>query len=248
MSHLSRAAGAVVISALLLASCIEPRQHHEPGQVAASPPGSVALGEPCAGFESCAAVGGESVGCRCTDQATVPVCVTDAEEGDACSGPAVYAPCRPGTVCASGADAGAGWTCVALGGTGAPCELGTGGCTDDQYCDETGHCATRTARLGQPCLGLDAWSCQAPNVCDLDADVCVAPTPTGGSCSSIIGGRSSCGDSAFCTLSIGERDGTCEPAKADGELCFVNEECLSRICFQAVCGRGYPADAWVSCG
>ena len=171
VSHLLRAATAAFVSVALSAACVEPREHHEPGQVTDAPPGTVALGEPCNGFASCTAVAGKSVGCWCTDQAKVPVCVTDAEEGAPCSGPGVYVPCRPGTVCAAGVDAGAGFTCVALGKTGDLCDLGTVGCADDHYCDQTGHCAMRTALLGESCFSFDAWSCQTPNVCDRDAGV-----------------------------------------------------------------------------
>jgi hypothetical protein len=129
---------------------------------------------------------------------------------------------------------------------GDPCDVGT--CSDDSYCDDTLHCALPTAGLGEACAPLDAWSCKAPNVCDLDTGVCVPPTPVGGHCASIIGGRSSCGASAFCTLSIGEADGVCSAALPDGELCWVDEQCSSRICFAAVCGRGYPTGSYVSCG
>jgi hypothetical protein len=225
-------------------ACIEPRAHQDSDQAPAALPGTVALGDPCRTFEACAPIAGEAVGCRCTDRARVPVCVIDLEEGATCSGPGVFAPCRSGTVCASG-DAGAQFSCVPLGAIGDRCSLV--GCADLSYCDETGHCAAATAGSGERCFALDAWSCKAPNVCDPGTATCRAPTPAGGTCGSIMAGRSVCGALAFCTLSIGERDGTCQQALADGELCWVDEQCLSRICYGAVCGRGFPADVYASC-
>lgn len=235
----------VVFAAALTVRCIEPRKHHESGEIPPADPGTVALGQPCQGFEACAPVPGQDVGCRCTDRDSVPVCVVDAREGDPCSGPGVFAPCRAGTVCSEPADAGATWVCAALGQPGDVCDLG--GCADGAYCDETAHCALATAALGEPCRPIDAWSCKAPNVCDLDTSVCVPPTPIGGHCASIIGGRSACGASAFCSLSIGEAEGVCDAALADGELCWVDEQCLSRICFGGACGRGYATGSYVSC-
>jgi len=236
---------AIACVVLLGSACIQPRGHHEPAPPPPGvAPGSVALGDPCGSFEACAAVAGKSVGCRCTDHAAVPLCVTDAEVGAPCANPAPV-PCRPGLVCAQAA-AGADFVCTALGEVGDTCDLG--GCADDLYCDPTGRCAVPAAGPGEPCGAPDAWSCRAPAVCHLQTSTCIEPIPVGAPCASSIGGRSECGRGAFCTLARADTDARCEAQKGDGEQCYVDEECLSWVCFSGFCGRGYPASVIASCG
>jgi hypothetical protein len=238
-----RAAAALVV-ALLGPACVSPRGHHDPTQPPTSaPPGSVALGAPCGSFVDCAPAAGKSVGCRCTDHAAVPLCVTDAEAGEPCGGSAPV-PCRPGLVCTQ-ASTDAGFACASLGAAGDRCDLG--GCADDLYCDGTGHCAIPAAAAGAPCLAADPWSCVAPAVCALATSMCVPPIADGAPCNRTLAGRSECGRGSFCTLARGDRDGLCQPRQPDGADCLVDEECLSWVCYGAFCGAGFPASVAASC-
>jgi len=172
-----------------------------------------AIGEPCA-YAECVE------GAHCV----AATCVARQPSGAACAPPdghAVSRECIEGTVCDPNGD-GTG-TCRSLPALGEPCVEGK--CADlGASCDYTMGICVKIHAEGETCDPSGYGVCGLGLRCDPDRKTCERMT-AGGPCSLGAFGYD-CAPGTYCQNS----DFTCEPQRANGELCEFGEGCQSLHC------------------
>lgn len=222
----------IVFASLALAFVASACSSSESSDVEVTP-GTVAQGEACRSNLDCSAVEGRTVKCRCTDQASVPICVTLQKAGESCAITGNFQlECAPQTTCV-GTTSMEDVTCQPVSALGHACGgVGNVQCSDDLSCTNE-LCAVGAGTLGADCF--DDSDCGPSYHCDFMTG-CVERIALGQSCEDAgMPTRKTCVDGAACDAF----EKVCVALKDDGAECFSDAECKSLECSLGGCGPNY---------